>query len=166
MTDIDVKLHPFISYLETLIDNRAALAELRHGLGRPPGESPGMYPYVIPFIHNPYHEEMYYLIASLFALHPSHLRTASNMGNHLYAYAQAVGDADATTRRFTHLLRQRRNTLQIPLRQHISMLKAKEIAVNWHQLMRDVLGWDHEDHYVQKRWASAFWTADASKTDR
>ncbi|MDL1901997.1 type I-E CRISPR-associated protein Cse2/CasB [Anaerolineae bacterium CFX9] len=165
MTEIEQNPHPFITHLERLADDRAALAELRRGLGRDPGEAAGMFPYVVPFISSVYDEDLYYLIASLFALSPESARSG-NMGEHLRIYAQTVGDDTATTRRFTHLLRQRRSMLAVPLRQHISMLKSKEIAVNWHQLMRDLQRWDSEERYVQKQWANAYWKPETPKSTR
>jgi CRISPR system Cascade subunit CasB len=154
--EIETQRHPFVEHLETLTKDRAALAELRRGLGRAPGEAAGMFPYVIPFVSSRYEEPDLYLIASLFALHPSSSQSG-NMGDHLYAYAKAVGDDAATTRRFVQLMRQSRAALDTPLRQHISLLKSKEIAVNWHQLMLDISGWEHEDRRVQRRWARAYW---------
>ncbi len=157
--------HPFVEYLEKHADDRAMLADLRRGLGRRPGESPTMFPYVIPFVSHWREEPDLYLIASLFALHP--LSTyQGNMGDHLHAYAQALGDAAATTRRFTQLMRQRRDSLDTPLRQHIAMLKSKEIPVNWHQLIRDLRWWDDDERRVQKQWANAYWKPDSSKAKR
>jgi CRISPR system Cascade subunit CasB len=152
----DNRQHPFIAYLEDHAEDRAMLAELRRGLGREPGEAAGMFPYVVPFLRNERHDADHYLIASLFALHPVSA-SSGNMGDHLRRYTDAVDDDTATTRRFVQLLNLRRTALNSPLRQHISMLKAKEIAVNWHQLMVDLQYWGHDDHFVQKRWASAYW---------
>lgn len=148
--------HPFIEFLERHAEDRAMLAELRRGLGQAPGEAPGMFPFVVPFIYDAYDEADIYLIASLFALHPVSAKTG-NLGDHLRAFANKAGDDTATTRRFVQLLRQRRDALPTLLRQHISLLKSKEIAVNWHQLFKDLRAWDHNARYVQKHWASAYW---------
>lgn len=148
--------HPLVSFLELHSDDRAMLAELRRGLGRNPGEAAGMFPYVLPYVSNPRQEGDLFLIASLFALHPLSAKSG-NLGDHLRAYAQEVGDDTSTTRRLIQLLSLRRPALDSPLRQHISMLKAKDIAVNWHQLIFDVQYWSHDDHFVQKKWASAYW---------
>jgi CRISPR system Cascade subunit CasB len=150
------KQHPFITYLESHAGDRAMLAELRRGLGRKPGEAPGMFPYVVPFVHEQRDEANLYLIAALFALHPTSV-SQGNMGHHLRTLATAVGDDAATTRRFVQLLNRSRADLDTPLRQHISILKAQEIGVNWHQLLRDLQHWDHPARFVQKRWASAYW---------
>lgn len=160
----ETKLHPFISYLQKNVDNRSMLAELRRGLGRRPGETPGMFPYIVPFLHDEHRSEEanLYLIASLFALHPASVSTG-NMGDHLRALAHAAGDDTATTRRFVQLLNQSKDNLETPLRQHISMLKAKDIGVNWHQLLRDLRQWGHQSHFVQKNWASSYWRTGSSK---
>lgn len=153
------KQHPFITYLEGHADDRAMLAELRRGLGRTPEESPGMFQYVMPFVHehtSRWEETNMYSIASLFALHPVSA-AKGNIGEHLHSYVLAVGDDAATTRRFVQLLRQDRPSLDIPLRQHISILRSKEIPVNWHQLMFDLNYWDHPNRFVQKRWARGYW---------
>ncbi len=155
MTD-ETRQHPFVNYLQLHAEDRAMLAELRHGLGRLPGEAPGMFPYVVPFIHHGYEEANLYLIAALFALHPVSA-AKGNMGTHLLSYTQEVGADAATSRRFVQLLNLRRETLDSPLRQHISMLKSKDISVNWHQLLYDLNGWSHDARYVQKKWAREFW---------
>lgn len=152
----ETRQHPFIEFLEKRTDDRAMLAELRRGLGRKPGETPGMFPFVVPFVHHPRDEANLYLIASLFALHPVSVRTG-NMGEHLRTLATAIGDDAATTRRFVQLLNQHRLSLDVPLRQHISLLKSHDVGINWHQLLLDLISWDHEERFVQKKWASAYW---------
>ncbi len=149
--------HPLINFLEQHADDRAMLAALRRGLGRSPGSTPEMFPYVMPFVRGHSDEEDIYLIASLFALHPTSV-SSGNMGDHLRDYIKQVGDAEATNRRFVRLLRLRREMLDTPLRQHISLLKSKEVAVNWNQLLVDVQHWSHDDYFVQKNWAKAFWS--------
>lgn len=162
MTD-DSKQYPLISFLEKHAEDRAMLAELRRGLGKAPGEAPGMYPFVIPFIHDEREEPNIYLVAALFALHPMSARSG-NMGDHLRAHAAAAGNDDATARRFVQLLRQRRASLDTPLRQHINLLKSKDVAVNWHQLMHDLGAWSHHSHFVQKNWARTYWKSEKSQT--
>ena len=159
MSEPVLEPHPFIAYLESLGENRAALAALRRGLGQPPGSVPDMYPYVIRFLPEgaaPWVEETCYLLASLYAIYPQSA-ASGNMGSH---YAQArniVGDDAAIERRFTALLSAHPDDLHFYLRQAISFLRSKEAPVNWQQLYRDLLAWDHPSRYVQKRWADAFW---------
>ncbi len=97
------------------------------------------------------------------ALHPASVKTG-NLGAHIRALDPQM-ENDATERRFVQLLRMRRDTLEPRLRQQISILKAKDIPVNWHQLMRDVRHWDHENRFVQRNWASGFWRINPSESD-
>lgn len=156
--------HDFVTYLETLREDRGALAALRRGLGQEPGTVPDMFPYVVPCMKaktGTWAENTYYLIASLFALHPVSI-PSGNMGKHFARHLdyQNPENNTALERRFTALLTASSDDLHIYLRQAISFLKSKdETPVNWHQLMWDTLNLDDPDKApkVQKRWAEGFW---------
>ena len=162
MSTTETKEHPFITHLQARVEDRAMLAALRRGLGAQPGEEPAMFPYVVPFVHD-WNEADIYMIASLFALHPSST-SSGNIGDHLRRLSADEGNAEATERRFVQLLRMRRDTLEPRLRQQISILKAKDIAINWHELIRDVGYWDHPNRRVQRRWADSFWGSSQSES--
>ncbi len=170
---MSTKEHYFINYLESLAEDRAALAALRRGLGQPPGHAPEMHPYVVRFLPNNANnwvEQSYYLVASLYGLHPEK-GTGENLGHHFARTLDPDPEKNkAIERRFTALLTAHPDDLHFYLRQAISFLKAKEVNVNWHQLMHDVLNWGnpYRQPDVQKRWARAFWgrrDADESKTE-
>ncbi|MCY3780006.1 MAG: type I-E CRISPR-associated protein Cse2/CasB [Chloroflexi bacterium] len=172
MSAYDTQKHPFVSYLMARADDRAMLAALRRGLGAEPGdpETAGMFPYVVPWINEWYEEADIYMIASLFALHPDPAK-GGNMGQHILALdpdlrKQKPEDRSKhpIERRFVQLLRMRRDSLEPRLRQQISILKSKEVRVNWHQLMRDVRYWDHPKRFVQREWARSFWRSNQSKS--
>jgi len=161
MTASSKEIHPFIAYLQSLAEKqeRGALASLRRGLGHPPGAAPEMFRYVIPWLgESPggSQEAAYYLLASLFALHPATV-SEGNMGTHL-ALTRSEGGEDALERRFTVLLAAHQDDLPVYLRQAVSFLKSKEKPVNWNQLFHDLQKWDHPDRFVQKQWARAFWS--------
>lgn len=152
--------HPFIARLQDLVERqeRGALAALRRGLGQQPGTVAEMYRYVEPFlpqVRSGAQEAAYYLVASLFALHPKS-SSAGNFGAHM-AQTRSENGEDALERRFTALLAAHPDDLPDVLRQSVSFLKSKEIPVNWNQLFWDLQNWDDEDRRVQKKWASAFW---------
>jgi CRISPR system Cascade subunit CasB len=152
-------IHPFITYLESLREDRGALAALRRGLGQPPGTVADMYRYVVPWLPaepNRQREAAYYALAALFAYHPA-VGGTGNMGHHFARTRDPQGDDTAIERRFTALLAAHPDDLEFFLRQAISFLRSKEVPVNWQQLLADVLAWGHPDRYVQKRWARAFW---------
>lgn len=154
-SDLDEK---FVTYLESLREDRAALAALRRGLGQPPGVEPQMYPYVERWLSkaNRFRERNYYLLASLFAYHPQP-GAVGNMGDHFARTCDRGGDNAAIERRFTALLAAHADDLHFYLRQAISFLKSKEVPTNWRQLLSDLRGWEDPDCYVQHAWARAFW---------
>ena len=157
--------HYFIRYLKSLVekDDRAALAALRRGLGKAPGTEPEMYRYIVPLLpENAYQnqEQVFYLIASLFASHPVSAGKG-NLGAHL-AQARGENNADALERRFTALLSAHPDDLPNYLRQTISLLKSKDVPVNWNQLLQDLLWWNDR---TRKSWATNFWGYRASSDD-
>ena len=153
---------PFIAHLLALAeaDDRAALAALRRGLGRPPGTVPEMFPYVVPFLPanpHPEQEAAYYTIAVLFALHPENT-PEGNMGDHMAA-ARDEKSREAVERRFVALLSAHPDDLPDLLRQAIAYLKSKEVPINWERLFRDLQLWSHPEYgdVVRRYWATAFW---------
>jgi CRISPR system Cascade subunit CasB len=170
MTTPTQEIQPFIVYLQSLAEkqDRSALAALRRGLGQPPGTVADTFRYVEPWLGNKRstaREAAFYLVASLFALHPKSTNIG-NMGSHMAAI-RAEGGEDALDRRFTALLAAHPDDLPNALRQAISYLKSKEVPVNWNQLFWDLQNWDEKRddprHSVQKKWASAFWGRSRSK---
>jgi len=150
---------PFITYLEGLREDRGALAALRRGLGQPPGTVTSMYRYVVPWLGDDvpaWREAAYYTVAALYASHPAP-GGKGNMGAHFSQARGQQGSDAAIERRFTTLLAAHPDDLDTYLRQAVSYLRSKEVPVNWHQLLSDVVAWGHPDRYVQKRWARAFW---------
>jgi CRISPR system Cascade subunit CasB len=156
-----VEQQPFVTYLESKREDRAVLAALRRGLGQPPGAVPAMFPYVVPFLSgstSEWLEEAYYMVAALFGFYPK--STAhGNMGTHFAALHQQSPSSEAVERRFVALMAAHPEDLAFQLRQAISLLKSKEVPVNWHRLMRDVLRWNNPDSriWIHRQWAAEFW---------
>lgn len=160
MTDIQSNKHGFIKRLESYRDReeRAVMAALRRG------HKPEMFRYVIDY-QTERNKDFIYMTASLFALHPSP-NGRGNMGEHLRRLATNEGRAESTERRFVNLLRMRRETIERPLRQCISILRSADsgIPINWNRLFWDLHDWDEPDHRIQERWARSFWRAAKSKS--
>ncbi len=149
------------------LGDRAALAALRRGLGNAPGETPDMYPYVVAAIPRevgPDQEAPYYLVASLFALHPN-IRSRddaphANLGDSMAQLSHAV-DGDGPERRFVALLNAPIEPLDAfaqHLRHAVSLLRAHDIVIDWAQLLTDIRHWPREHRPVQQAWARSFWT--------
>ncbi len=157
-----IKTNPFIDYLKTLSEDdrrKSALASLRRGLGKPLGTDPSSYRYVVPWLSANFskaQENAYFLVAALFALHPGS-SIQGNLGEHLGKIRQSSINPEAIDRRFSALLSCHSDDLPVYLRQMISLLKSKEIDVNWGELLDDIVQWNRPDRRIQKKWARGFW---------
>ena len=159
----------FVEFLMTLEERRGrgALAALRRGLGQRPGTTTEMHPYVATWAggeRSRWREDVHYLVASLFAYQPVNWRQErpggyTNLGA---SFARlAVGPAqESVERRFTNLLTARQEDLHIHMPHAISLLKSKEQPVDWARLLDDLKSWDHDERWVQRNWARAFWNGD------
>jgi CRISPR system Cascade subunit CasB len=150
----------FVDHLEKLrnAEDRAALARLRRGLGKEPGTVADMHGLVLPWLPAGLprrHEDACYLVAALFASHPQ----AGGAGTLGQSFARLAGatESDSVERRFVALLNCHEDELPALLRHAVSLLKSKEVPVNWRQLLYDVQHWSHPDRYVQRDWARDFW---------
>jgi len=195
MSTLSERHAKFVEYLQSLSDseNRAALAALRRGAGKPPGTAPEMFPYIVPHTQGlpPSIPDLYYLIASLYALHPVNTHNG-NFGTSFRQLAlhrspqeptqesaqqketterseksQATGTPklpESIERRFVALLRAHRDDLPVHLRHAVSLLASspEPVPVNWAQLLEDLSHWDHPDRFVQRHWADEFWGGSSS----
>ncbi len=143
-------------------DDRAALARLRRGLGKPPGQAVEMMPLVVPYLPPADwgQQDAYFLVATLFAMHPKH-RAEAGFGLAL----RNVSDNDSAEKRFMVLLNAHPDELDTHLRQCIGLLKTRDIGLDYAQLLDDILHWDHPDRYVQRRWAGDYWGKRQNEND-
>lgn len=159
-------LAPFIQHLHHLAhqQDRAALATLRRGLARAPGAEPACYPLVVPFIpepdNRPGRDWPYFLVASLFALHP----TTGARGDLGWTCLQ-LGKHPSAALRFRRLLAADERTLPTHLRQVVGLARSSKTAapIDWGAALKHLRHWDHPDRWVQRRWARSYWT-DAPET--
>ncbi len=155
----------FLKYLTNLSSesNREELAVLRRGLSSPPAEDVSMYRFIARFVpdedRNTVRERVYYLLASLYALHPVSV-SQGNFGNHMSYAASQLPDRTSTERRFTVLLNSNLEDLPDYLRQAVSFIKSSsknDIPINWFSLFEDLLQWNHPHRISQRNWANGFW---------
>jgi CRISPR system Cascade subunit CasB len=157
----------FVAFLVKLVESedRAPLAALRRGLGKKPGEAADSHPYILPRIPanaSRWDEDAYYLTGSLFALHQIDWPAGedesrrTNLGAS-FARLGRVVESESIEKRFVALLNCHEDDLPDHLRHAVSLLKSKEIPIDWARLLRDVRRWNHEDRWVQREWAQAFW---------
>ena len=151
-------------------NDRATLASLRRGMGQPPGtvvETSRVVEHMLDEDDPPWVRDTLYLIAPLFAFHPASETGErwSNMGSH---FRRLFGENEEPPtnieRRFMALLTSEPDDLPDVLRQAISLLKSKDVPVNWLRLFEDVQRWldsrpegEERRQEVRLRWSRSFW---------
>ncbi|MGH2353251.1 MAG: type I-E CRISPR-associated protein Cse2/CasB [Chloroflexota bacterium] len=147
--------------------DRAALAAMRRGLGREPGEAPEMLPHVASMLDRDVREVdewAYYLVAALFAWHPlpwpqrEEAGRRSSLGVSLARLSDRT-ESGSAERGMVALLNSHRDDLAERLRRAVGLLRSHEVPVDWTRLLYDLLRWDQLDRRVQRQWARDFWGA-------
>ena len=155
----------FIGYLLSLArpgrEDLGALAELRSGLGREPGDMARVHKHVVPYLPDEkYNDPWYYLTATLFGAFPQH-RKGRSLGA---AFRPLKLKSDSMEARFVALLNAHPDDVDDHLRHTVSLLKANEQPLDWFQLFKDLLQWNHPDRFVQLQWARDFYKTSAQET--
>jgi len=152
----------FVEFLEKRLNDRAAMASLRRGLAQPRSVEVSRIVQQWLSEDSPrWLEDTCYSIAPLFALHHDDIAQSGNMGNHFRDMCDDPSEPPPNIeRRFMQLLASDANSLDDLLRQAISLLKSKGVAVNWQRLFSDVGWWkqnaDSRDR-VRLEWSRKFW---------
>ena len=100
-----------------------------------------------------HYQEAYFLVATLYPLAES--GSHRNLGATLRA-ARTAGNSPGIDRRMEVLLEADVEQLPFRLRQAVRFAQSNRVPVNWRQLLRDVLWWEHPDRFVQRQWAEAY----------
>ncbi|NCB26019.1 MAG: type I-E CRISPR-associated protein Cse2/CasB [Bacteroidia bacterium] len=159
----------FIERIEKL--GSGELARLRRGCGeRDPVE--GRCPWLIAFIHGVASQPAAFLVASLLAqystvnIHAGRHRMEGDFGL-TWKRAIAGNGSDSIKRRFHILLdaeyepRSGDGDMPYRLRQMVRYAAGKGIGVDWPLLLEHVRNWNAQSKWVQKKWASTFFSIDS-----
>lgn len=160
---LDDRQKTFIGYLLNLAkegqEDRGALADLRTGLGKEPGQMARVHRHVVPYLpEQRYDDHWYYVIATLFGSFPKH-RKGRSLGA---AFQPLRAKSDSMEARFVALLNAHPEDLDDHLRHAVSLLKANEQPLDWFRLLEDLLQWDHPEGRVQLKWARDFYKSNNS----
>jgi len=167
-----VEQNRYLAFLHSLRDreDRGALAALRRGLGKPPASVPETFPLVIPRIPNDatkWEEELYFMIASLFAFYPSP-EGEGDMGS-VFRHIRSKTKSESVEKRFIALLRAHRDDLSDHLRHAVALAKSHDIPINWNELFVDLRKWNWASLVSQRKWAKSYWkekSEDEGKEER
>jgi CRISPR system Cascade subunit CasB len=157
--------------------DRGALAALRTGLGKRPGDAPRMFPFVVPYLSTSDSSEpsviAAFLTASLFAKHPKH-RSGDSLGAALWGATKREQNPDGkhleagVESRFTAMLDADVEDLPRHLEGLVSLCESAEVGLDWYRFRRDVedLLYSENDRrdWTLMRWAKDFWKGPDPKT--
>ena len=154
MAELDPRIVQFCERLSTL--STGDRARLKRNAGHTLSESRGvmgMFYRILPSNVPWFHQEMYFLVATLYPLADSGGR--GNLGGSLVR-ARTPKYAQGLDRRVEVLVDS--NLVQLPfrLRQAICFLRGQGIPVHWGQLLSDLIQWDHPRRFVQLRWVREY----------
>ena len=166
------KLIRSLKVMETRDDgpSRAGLAALRIGLRTANGVCLEAMPHVSPFLgerEDPSRDQWFFAVATLFALHPQDQQGRESLGG---AFAKLRKESDSIEKRFQLLLACDEDGLFKQLVQIVSLLKSKNVPINWFRLLDDLTqnDWDDPERPIQLRWARDFYkpaASDAAQTN-
>ncbi len=169
MTPEQTESHPLVSYLQSLAarEDRATLAALRTSL-RQGHELEGLR-VVLPFLSHDAGrraEDDAVLLAGLFALYPE--AGPASLAEALRSIWRPSGrgsENDSIEGRFMALLAAARSDLPIHLRHAVSLTAPSGGGIDWDDLYQAIRYWDHENDFVRRRWARAFWGSRVQELD-
>jgi CRISPR system Cascade subunit CasB len=148
------KITAFFERLERL--DPGGRARLKRSAGKSLAESRdvlGLFYSVLPPGVPAYHEEIYFLVATLYPMADGGGK--GDLGASL-RHAQDSKNTKGLDRRVGILLDADEVQLPFRLRQAIRFLKSKQARVNWPRLLEDLLRWNYARRPVQRRWARSY----------
>lgn len=151
----DPRRATFIANLQRL--DAGDRARLKRSAGRPLDEATqclGLFYRLLPYGGvAPAQEPIYWLVAVLFPL--ADATSHGSFGDALRR-ARSPRYRKGLDRRMEALLDSDPAQLPHRLEQAVRFLHSQRIPVNWRSLLEDLLQWEHPNHFVQKKWARAY----------
>ena len=154
--------------LQRLVSDAAALAELRRAVGRPPGDAPMTWPYVVPLAGESSDRrfDAVHVTLTLFALHqqaqtvPMHRRDQQSLGGAAGLLAARRHVSPGVERRF--LAAATSDTvgeLALHARGLITLLRGEGIWLDYVELFHDFERWPDPERRsrVRRRWGRDFY---------
>ncbi len=145
-------------------DDRGALSALRRSLDDEAASFARAAPIVAPFVPHGTSgrdERAAYLVAGLFALHPSAGEDAKRSFGATLRDVALRKDSASLEQRFVALLSASAEDLPHHLRHAVSLARGEDVPIAWRTLLRHVLQWSHPDGWVQRQWARDYWAGRA-----
>jgi len=152
--------HAFFEFLaRRAAADTAVVSTLRRSLSFDPGTFAAAFPMVEPFTRGLSERDRraVYLTAGLWA---SAQRRESGppiaLGTAMERVARESGSSSVESR-FVALLDADTDELVWRLRHAVALTASSSIAIDWPELLNDLLHWESPTRYVQKKWARMYW---------
>lgn len=133
-------------------------ARLKRSAGKSMAEAPGVmgiFFRTLPHGIGKYDEPWFFLVATLFPLAAP--TEKGNLGDALHHLrTQENEKSQGLDRRFEVLLDASPEQIPYYLRQMVRMLAARDVPLNWAELLADLTRWNHADRFVQTKWARSY----------
>ncbi len=169
----DTAISGFLERLGRL--DAGGLAQLRRSAGQRLDESSRAYatffPLIPHWVERPADQELYFLVASLYALTTrggDHRRQQGgvSLGKALHQLRQAQlastgrtqNDKISLDRRFATLIEADTEQLPFRLRQLVRLLYSQQLTLDWNRLLRDLFVWRAADQCTQRRWMREYYS--------
>lgn len=162
--------------MSTLIEELAGRSrkesKVRAVLKRSLAFDPGTYPPTFPYVEHrlkdddgEWKRKVYYLVAGLWAMHWQDRDggVGQSLANACRMLYSANDQSPSIERRFIALIDADSEQLTYRLRQMVALLKEYEIDFN--NLSKDLLSWNHPDKFVQINWAKEFYRNSSEKNE-
>ncbi|MBI5962720.1 MAG: type I-E CRISPR-associated protein Cse2/CasB [Chloroflexi bacterium] len=149
----DPRIVSFIARLENLDPGGRARLKRSAGESLREARELGLFYSLLPPGVSEYHEEMYFLLATMFPLADS--GSGGDLGASLLR-AKQKKNTKGLDRRVQFLLDADEAQLPFRLRQAVRFIQSNRVKVNWHRLLEDLLNWKHPERFVQRRWARSY----------
>ena len=143
--------------------DRAALARLRQGLGKPATDTLVRLGWLFAAVPD-WATDRAVLVAGLFATH-SAAGGRGTLGKALRRYRDATGAEESADKRFAYLVDSDAEDLPARLRQVVKLLAAKDVPIDCRRLLSDLLNWDWESRTVQWNWSRDYWKGLSDEPD-
>ncbi len=149
----------FIDYLVALKsrEDRRKLAVLKRAISFPPGTYIRAFPIIEPWVRSivSKERELFYLVASLFALHRGGHSDKQTFPEVIGRYVASQKGSKTIENRFLALLDASDDELNVMLRRLVAIVD--EQSFDWKNLLSHLRFWYHPDKFVQMRWARKFY---------
>jgi len=149
------KIETFFERLERL--DAGGRARLKRNAGNPLAASRsgalGLFYNLLPPGVPQYHEEKYFLVATLYPI--AEAGDQGNLGAALHK-ARNEKNKKGLDRRVEILLDADWEQLPFRLRQAVRFLHSNRVSLNWRRLLQDLLKWDSPKRFVQQQWARSY----------